>query len=149
MRRLVGLTHDFSGTPIARTPQPGLADIDALVERLRAAGLTIALVSEGTPGDWGPGAGLAIYRVVQEALTNVLKHAAPGADAEVTLRYEPSHIDITVIDDGAGHTAPVPDADGRHGLAGMRERVAAYDGRLEAGPRPGAGWRVHATLRFR
>ncbi|MFI1989947.1 sensor histidine kinase [Actinoplanes sp. NPDC020271] len=149
MRRLVGLLHDFSGTAAVRAPQPGLADVDALIDRVRTAGLKITFTREGVPGDWGPGAGLAIYRVVQEALTNVLKHAAPGAASEVTLRYDPASAEISVVDDGAGRSAPDLAADGRHGLAGMRERIAAYDGRVDAGPLPGAGWRVHATLRFR
>lgn len=156
MRRLVGLKHDLFGTDGGRapqpetpglTPQPGLADVDALIDRVRAAGLTIVLTRSGAPGDWGPGAGLAVYRIVQEALTNVLKHAPAGTAVEVTLRYEALGAEISVVDDGVGRPASGPG--GHHGLAGMRERVAAYDGELEAGPLPGGGWRVHATLRFR
>ncbi|WP_436523201.1 sensor histidine kinase [Actinoplanes sp. HUAS TT8] len=144
MRRLVGLVN---GTASTRTPQPGLDDIGPLVEQVRAAGLPTTLVREGVPGDWGPGAGLAVYRIVQEALTNTLKHAGPAASAEVTLRYDDENAEITVVDDGTGRPRAAPDD--AHGLAGMRERARSYDGRVEAGPRAGAGWRVHATLRFR
>ncbi|GAA4598373.1 signal transduction histidine kinase [Actinoplanes octamycinicus] len=138
MRGMVGLL-----TP-DRAPQPGLTDIDELVERVRAAGVRVRLTRDGTPGDWGAGAGLAVYRILQEALTNTLKHAGPTASAEVVVRYHPAGAEITVLDDGAGRAS----ADEGHGLAGMRERALPYDGRVESGPRPGAGWRVHASLRF-
>jgi signal transduction histidine kinase len=149
MRRLVGLLRDTSGTPHStRAPQPGLDDIDALVERIRAAGVRVSVKREGTPGSWGPGAGLAVYRIVQEALTNTLKHAGPRAHAEVTLRYLTDRADVSVLDDGAGRVARQPEPDGRHGLAGMLERAAAYGGRVDAGPRTGPGWRVQARLTF-
>jgi signal transduction histidine kinase len=149
MRRLVGLLRDGEpADPDGRAPQPGLGDLDRLVDQVRAAGVRVAVTREGVPGPWGPGAGLAIYRIVQEALTNILKHAGPHAGAEVRLRYEPARAEVEVVDDGAGRAArAVPPAD-RHGLAGMAERAASYGGRLEAGPRPGAGWRVHAYLCF-
>jgi len=149
MRRLVGLLRDSSGTPHStRAPQPGLDDIDALVERIRAAGVRVNVQRQGTPGPWGPGAGLAVYRIVQEALTNTLKHAGPRANAEVTLHYLTDRADVSVLDDGAGQVARQPEPDGRHGLAGMLERAAAYGGRVDAGPRTGPGWRVHARLTF-
>jgi signal transduction histidine kinase len=149
MRRLVGLLRDGEpADPDGRSPQPGLDDLDRLVAQVRAAGVTVAVSREGVPGAWGPGAGLAIYRIVQEALTNVLKHAGPRAGAEVRLRYEPARAEVEVLDDGAGRPAVTVPAAGRHGLAGMAERAASYDGQLRAGPRPGAGWRVHAYLRF-
>ncbi|GIF01431.1 sensor histidine kinase [Paractinoplanes rishiriensis] len=149
MRRLVGLLRNFSSTGTStRTPQPGLDDIDALVERVRAAGLRVSLRHEGAAGAWGPGAGLAIYRIVQEALTNTLKHAGLQANAEVTLRYRPGAADVSVLDDGAGRIARQPVTTGRHGLTGMLERAAAYGGRLEAGPRAGPGWQVYASLTF-
>ncbi|WP_433796821.1 sensor histidine kinase [Actinoplanes sp. CA-252034] len=149
MRRLVGLLRGASAPePGTRAPQPGLGDIDALVERVQAAGVRVSLRRDGTPGIWGPGAGLAVYRIVQEALTNTLKHAGPRAVAEVTLRYRADAADVTIDDDGAGRVARRPEPTDRHGLAGMTERAAAYGGRLDAGPRDGPGWRVHASLTF-
>jgi signal transduction histidine kinase len=155
MRRSVGLLrrpefhHDGAeGGGAGRAPQPGFDDLDDLVTHVRGAGLTVAVSRSGTPGAWGPGAGLVVYRIVQEALTNTLKHAGPEATAEVRLRYGPDRVDVEVSDDGAGRPArPVASAD-RHGLVGMAERVGAFGGRVEAGPRDGAGWRVHADLRF-
>jgi signal transduction histidine kinase len=151
MRRLVGLLRDGEPGPAdldGRAPQPGLADLNGLVAQVRAAGVEVKVRREGVPGPWGPGAGLAIYRIVQEALTNILKHAGPHAGAEVRLRYEPARAEVEVLDDGAGQPARTVPPAGRHGLAGMAERAASYGGRLEAGPRPGAGWRVHAYLCF-
>jgi signal transduction histidine kinase len=143
MRRLLGLLEpDGSGLD----PQPGLDDIDRLVEQVRASGLRVALTRQGVPGDWGPGAGLAVYRIVQEALTNTIKHAGPTATAQVRLSYIPSGVDLEVTDDGA-QRAPTSSNQGR-GLAGMMERAASYGGRVDAGPLPGAGWRVSARLRF-
>jgi signal transduction histidine kinase len=151
MRRLVGLLRHGAGHragPGARAPQPGFDDLDALVAGVRAAGVRVELVREGTPGRWGPGAGLVVYRIVQEALTNTLKHAGPRASAQVRLRYGADDAELSVVDDGAGRPARRPDGAGRHGLAGMRERAEAYGGRVEAGPRPPAGWQVRAHLRF-
>jgi signal transduction histidine kinase len=152
MRRVVGVLRD--GGPAAApttelAPQPGLADIDALVEQVRAAGLEVVLRTEGTPGAWGPGAGLAAYRLVQEALTNTLKHAGPEAMVWVRLGYSAHGISVEVVDDGAGRPADRdPAADG-HGLVGMVERAAAYGGQVVAGPVDGAGWRVRAFLNVR
>jgi signal transduction histidine kinase len=152
MRRLVGLlrTDDEAPGPLPddRFPQPGLADLDALAARIRAAGVRVVLTRAGTPAAWGPGPGLAVHRIVQESLTNTLKHAGPAATAEVHLEFEGNGVTIDVTDDGAGRPAARPDQAGRHGLTGMRERAAAYDGWLEAGPRAGPGWRVRARLRF-
>jgi signal transduction histidine kinase len=144
MRRLLGLLRDDA---VGRTPQPRLDDIDALVEQVRGAGLPVTLTTEGVPGDWGTGAELAVYRIVQEALTNALKHAGPDAEAQVRLRYQDDGVDVEVTDNGA-HRPAVPTASAGHGLTGMTERAAAYGGRLEAGPRAGGGWRVSARLRF-
>ncbi|MFD1372445.1 sensor histidine kinase [Actinoplanes sichuanensis] len=147
MRRLVGVLRGTARSePGSRVPQPGLGDIDALVERVEAAGVRVSLHREGTPGEWGPGTGLAVYRIVQEALTNTLKHAGPHAEAEVWLRYRPDTVEVTVVDDGAGRTARPARVGDRHGLAGMAERATAYGGRVEAGPRDGPGWRVHTSL---
>jgi len=146
MRRLVGLLRN--GGPGERSPQPGLADLDDLVGQVRAAGVAVDLRAEGRPGDWGPGAGLAVYRIAQEALTNVIKHAGPGARADLLLRYAADRVEIEVLDDGAGRTATSPGPADRHGLAGMAERTAPYRGTVDAGPRTGSGWRVRAVLHF-
>jgi len=108
------------------------------------------VTQRGTPGTWGPGAGLAIYRIVQEALTNTIKHAGAGASADVRLRYQPHAAAVTIIDDGANRpsTSRADLLDSGHGLAGMRERAAAYGGAVRAGPRRGPGWYVHAHLRI-
>jgi signal transduction histidine kinase len=149
MRRLVGLLRGTSRPePGTRAPQPGLDDITALVDRVRDAGVRVSLRQDGTPGAWGPGAGLAVYRIVQEALTNVLKHAGPQAGAEVSLRYRRDAAEVSIVDDGAGRIARRPGIGDRHGLAGMAERATAYGGRLDAGPRAGPGWRVHVCLTF-
>jgi len=147
IRKLVGLLKEGE-QELPAVPVPGFADIDALVEQVRAAGLNVTLTHEGVPGPWGPGAGLTVYRIVQEALTNTMKHAGRRAHAEVNLRYTPTRVDIEITDDGAQQTFEVPAAAEGHGLAGMTERVSPYAGTVVAGPRPGSGWRVHAHLSF-
>jgi signal transduction histidine kinase len=125
------------------SPQPGLAQVPSLVERVRAAGLAVELSVSGTR-DLPPGLDLAAYRVVQEALTNVIKHAGQ-VRTQVGIEYRPRDLRITVSDDGrpagAPSAAPAGAGSGR-GLIGMRERIAVYGGELDAGPRPGGGWRV-------
>jgi signal transduction histidine kinase len=113
------------------------------VDRTRAAGLAVELAEEGRPRPLAPGAGLAVYRVTQEALTNVLKHAGPGASAQVTLRWEPEQVTVVVRDDGIG---PDGATAGGRGLAGMRERVEPRGGTLTAGPRPEGGFEVRAAI---
>ena len=127
-------------------PLPRLSDIPGLVDNLRAAGLDVSLeVTGDVPEHVPPGVELASYRVVQESLTNVVRHA-PGARVVVDLDYAPDGIDIVVDDDGAG-LMPVRSAPSGHGLMGMRERVATGGGTLEVGPRSsGPGWRVHARF---
>jgi signal transduction histidine kinase len=127
-------------------PLPRLADLDDLVDNLRLAGLDASLTITGEPPSAvAPGVELACYRVVQESLTNVVRHA-PGARVVVDVDYAPDGIDIVVDDDGAGHMVVRPATTG-HGLLGMRERVAAGGGTLEAEPRTtGPGWRVHARF---
>jgi signal transduction histidine kinase len=153
MRRLLGLLHagEPPQGPSELTPQPGLEDLDELVDQVRAAGVRVELTREGTAGAWGPGAGLAVYRIVQEALTNTLKHAGPQASAQVRLRYTTAEVDLEVTDDGAGRPAQ-PATSGMaalgHGLAGMIERAASYGGEVQAGPGRATGWRVRARLRF-
>ena len=141
MQRLLSSLH--AGT----RPQPGLADLDELVEQVRQAGVEATLVREGTPGEWDAGAELTVYRVVQEALTNTLKHAGPGVSAWVRVRFTLTGAEIEVTDDGHA-SLPRPDGLG-HGLAGMAERAAAYGGSAEAGPMAEGGWRVHATIESR
>ena len=135
MRGLLGVLGGESSTE----PQPGLADIDDLVERMREAGLTVRLEAD-EPGQVAPAIGLTAYRVVQEALTNVTRHAGSGAAATVSVTRTARHLTIEVSDDGVGIQRPP----GR-GLRGMRERVAAVGGTLEAGPSE-EGWRVRAMM---
>jgi signal transduction histidine kinase len=141
MRRLLGVLRDDGEAALA--PQPGLSDLDGLLERVRAAGLHVTLETTGTPVALGSGAELTVYRLVQEALTNTLKHAGPAAQATVRLRHEPDGIDVEVTDDGRGHARV---SAGGQGLTGMRERAAVYGGSIEAGPAAEGGWRVHARL---
>ena len=135
MRGLLGVLGGESSTE----PQPGLADVGDLVERMRAAGLTVRLEAD-EPGQVAPAIGLTAYRVVQEALTNVTRHAGSGAVATVSVTRTARHLTIEVSDDGVGIQRPP----GR-GLRGMRERVAAVGGTLEAGPSE-EGWRVRAMM---
>jgi signal transduction histidine kinase len=134
LRRLLGILRE-DGQELSLAPQPGLAGLDLLVEEMRQAGLPVQLRAEGQPGRLPPGADLAAYRIIQEALTNTLRHAGP-AQAEVIVRYQDHAVELEILDNGQG--PPLRDgADGRsgHGLVGMRERVALYGGTLDAGPR--------------
>ncbi len=134
------------GAGQARLAPPGLADIGALAQEMRAAGLPVTVHTAGEPGEIREDVGLTVYRIVQEALTNVVKHAGPTT-ATVTLTFGDT-LDINVTDDGrgaaAGLAAGIPGAG--HGTVGMRERVAMLNGYLAVGPRPGGGFRVHATI---
>jgi signal transduction histidine kinase len=142
MRRLLGVLHEDD---VGTAPQPGLADVEALVAQVRTAGLPVTLTVTGTPGDWGPGPGLAVYRIVQEALTNTLKHAGPDVAADVALVYDDAGVTATITDDGRRRA---PRAGDGRGLRGMTERAATYGGELDAAPRTdGTGWRVRARLR--
>ena len=154
MRRLLGLLR--TGEPAAAMPDGaympplGLADVDDLAERLRRAGLDITVVRRGEAPEVPEDVGLTVYRIVQEALTNVLKHAGPAAvTVELALTHEQGadQLGVTVTDDGRGASAALeaPPGAGR-GTAGMRERVAVLGGRLSVGPQPGGGFRVHATI---
>jgi signal transduction histidine kinase len=127
-------------------PQPRLADVSALVDRVTAAGMPVELVVEGTERPLPPGLDLAAYRIVQEAVTNALKHA-PGAALRVYVAYDADALRLQVDDDGpTAQGRDALEAVGGHGLPGMRERAAMYGGRVEAGPRPGRGFRVRATV---
>lgn len=111
---------------------------------MRASGVRASLVRMGTPRPLPPGVGLAVYRICQEALTNVLKHAGPDPTVTVLVQWQPAGLVLEVTDDGRGAAA---DSDGAgHGLVGMRERVAMIGGRFTAGPRPGGGFRVRAEV---
>jgi signal transduction histidine kinase len=124
-------------------PQPGLDQLGPLVERVRATGLAVDLAVAGTPFPLGAAAEMTVYRIVQEALTNTLRHAAAG-HAWITIRYRAGEVLVRVADDG---TAPAPDGHRGHGLDGMRERAALHGGDLQAGPAAGGGWLVSVTLR--
>ncbi|YCK42785.1 sensor histidine kinase [Actinomadura sp. ATCC 39365] len=126
-------------------PAPGIADLAPLADRMRAAGLPTRLHVDGDPADVPAAAQLTLYRLAQEALTNTLRHA-PGARAHVQVRLTHRRADLEITDDGGGGGRPAPLRPDGRGLAGMRERVAAYDGTLHAGPAPGGGWRVAAVL---
>jgi len=140
LRHLLGLLAPAGEDKDLLVPQPGAGQVPSLVERVRAAGLSVELtVTEAR--DLPPGVDLAAYRVVQEALTNVIKHAGT-ARAAVALEYRPDDLLITVTDDGR----PATEAGGGRGLIGLRERIGLYGGELDAGPRPGGGWRVRARI---
>jgi signal transduction histidine kinase len=142
LRHLLGLLAPAGGDEDMLVPQPGAARVPALVERVRAAGLSVELSVTGAR-DLPPGVDLAAYRVVQEALTNVIKHAGT-ARAAVVLEYRPDDLLITVTDDGRPVTGS--GGPGGRGLIGLRERIGLYGGELDAGPRPGGGWRVRARI---
>ncbi len=141
LRRLLASEGEVTST---LAPQPGLAAMGDLLDRMRAIGLAVELVTEGESRPLPVGVDLSGYRIVQEALTNTLKHGGDAPHARVLLRYGPKSIDIEVTDDGVG-AASGSDGIGR-GLIGMRERVAFLDGEIEAGPRPGGGFLVRVNI---
>jgi signal transduction histidine kinase len=138
LRKLLDVTHDGDGT----TPQPGLARVEELAARVRKAGLDVELTVEGTPRDVPEAVDLSAYRIVQEALTNTLKHAR-ASRADITVRYEEDAIEVEVTDDGVGLAGPA--GDGR-GLIGMRERVSLFGGELLAGAASAGGFLVRARM---
>jgi signal transduction histidine kinase len=144
MRRLVGMLRGGDGDPLA--PQPSLADLPRLASQVSEAGLPVDLRVDGEPRDLPLGIELSAYRIVQEALTNALKHAG-DARAVVQVRYRQDQLEIEVADNGAGGAPAV--AGGGHGLVGMRERVALYGGRLDAGRRGERGFTVRVVLPIR
>ena len=168
MRRLLGVLREAPGAPAGgnapgilppagapalpagtapaatTTPQPAVDDIETLVTQMRASGMRVSFVRLGTPRHLPPGAGLTVYRIAQESLTNVLKHAGPDPGVTVMLQWQPAAVTLEVSDDGRGAAA---DSDGLgQGLLGMRERATMFGGTVTAGPRPGGGYRVRATL---
>lgn len=164
MRRLVGVLREDGrpeaaadtgaaaepdGAGVVADPEHrrlALTELPALLDRFRVAGLRVRHAVTGEPAPLPPGLELTVYRVVQEGLTNALKHAGVGAAVEVTLAREPGAVLVAVVDDGRGRTVVGPAPSGGHGLVGMRERVAVYDGSLTAGPRLAGGWQVRARL---
>jgi signal transduction histidine kinase len=141
MRRMVGVLRRPEEAP-ALAPQPSLEYLDKLVQQARETGLPVELRIEGEPVQLPAGVDLTAYRLVQEGLTNALKHAR-AQHAEVSVRYGDGHIEVTVSDDGHGDGGG---DGGGHGLVGMRERISVYGGELEAGPRAGGGYRLRARL---
>ena len=141
MRRMVGVLRRPEEAP-ALAPQPSLEHLDRLVEQAREAGLPVDLRVEGEAIALPAGVDLTAYRLVQEGLTNAMKHAR-ATRAEVVVNYGDGQIEVVVRDDGTG--AGNGDGGG-HGLVGMRERVSVYGGDLDAGPRPGGGYQLRATL---
>jgi signal transduction histidine kinase len=141
MRRLLGMLR-ATDEQLALAPQPTLKELDRLVEQVRAAGLPVEVAVEGEPRELPPGLDLSAYRIVQEALTNALKHAGP-ARARVLLRYDSDELELEIADDGLG----TGDGSGSgQGLIGMRERISVYGGELQAGRRPEGGYVLRARL---
>jgi signal transduction histidine kinase len=145
MRRLVGVLRQDAGGPAEEyAPQPGVAQLGELVKQVGDSGLPIEFTVSGTPRDLPEGEQLAIYRIVQEALTNTMKHGGPGVRAQVDVRFAGGEVELRIRDNGRGAAAPRSE-DG-HGLIGMRERVAMYGGFVEATPRVGGGFQVVARI---
>ncbi|MET9785790.1 sensor histidine kinase [Streptomyces canus] len=150
LRRLLAVIGDETDRPhdAPLAPQPGLADLDALLDRVRAAGPTVALHTHGDLTGLAPGLQLSVYRIIQEALTNTVKYAAYDTSVHVSLTADPDTVRLTVEDTGPPRTPRGrrgPTGGGR-GLVGMRERAALYRGEVTAGPNPHGGWTVHALL---
>jgi signal transduction histidine kinase len=143
IRRMLGVLREDSGA--SHAPAPGLADLHRLVQEVAGAGLHAEVRVEGTTAKLPPGVDFTAYRIVQEALTNVLKHAG-RATATVIVGYEGTALRLEILDDGRGVNGPA--TPGGHGLVGMRERVGVYGGSFEAGPRTGGGFRVAARLPY-
>jgi signal transduction histidine kinase len=145
MRALLGvLRRGDDGGLAVLAPLPGLGQLDELLDQARAAGLPVTCSIEGTVRPLAAGTALTAYRIIQESLTNVRKHAGGMACADVVLRYSDTAIELKITDNGAGAAAACDGAG--HGLTGMSERAAMYGGSVQAGPRPGGGFEVTATL---
>jgi signal transduction histidine kinase len=145
LQATVGVLRDGDGQAAPRGPTPGLAQLDGLLEVARRAGLRVETEVAGNPRPLPPAVDLTAYRIVQESLTNVVRHAQ-ATTAIVAVRYEPEGVVIEVCDDGRGAAGGPAAGQSGYGLAGMAERVAAVGGRLQAGPRPAGGFRVWSSL---
>jgi signal transduction histidine kinase len=145
MRVLLGVLRQTADQgELELAPLPGLSQLHELLDQTRAAGLSVSCVIRGTPQLLPDGTALAAYRIIQESLTNVRKHAGLAASASVAITYRAHDMGITVSDDGLGSAAPCDGAG--HGLTGMTERAAIFGGSVQAGPRPGGGFEVTARL---
>jgi signal transduction histidine kinase len=144
MRRLLGMLRK-DDDELALAPQPSMKHLELLVSQVREAGMPVELEVEGEPEPLPAGVDLSAYRIVQEALTNALKHAGP-ARALVRVRYRSDELELEILDDGPGPAADATNGAGGHGLVGMRERVSMFGGDLAAGERSGGGYSVHARL---
>jgi signal transduction histidine kinase len=148
-RRLLGVLRDRDDDVAARAPLPDVAGLDELIDRVRTAGLPVRYDVEGAPPAGAAAVQLALYRIVQESLTNTMKHAGPGATAAVRIRYGRDEVCVEVADDGIGGTSiggPRNRSTTGRGLVGMRERVEAFAGDVRSGPRTPRGWLVTARL---
>ncbi|MDQ4491759.1 sensor histidine kinase [Sinomonas sp. ASV486] len=146
MRRVLGVLRENPGTSLA--PTPGMESLHALVAGFRTAGLPAVLTLTGAPPPPDPAFQLAIYRIVQESLTNALRYGRSVGRVDVTVEREGSRVRIRVENDGGAHDGAEPRLGTGGGLAGMRERAALYGGKLHAGPRPGGGWVVETELHW-
>ena len=146
LRRMLGVLRDGGNREASLSPQPGIGEIATAVARSSASGVHTELLIEGNERPIPPGVSLAAYRIVQEALTNVRKHAGPSARATVRVSYRPDAVGVEVRDDGCGAATTLSTSGTGQGLVGMRERVEIYGGELVAGPRPGGGFAVRAVL---
>lgn len=147
MRRAVGLLRETGGDTPEMAPLPRLSDLSSLVERVRAAGVPVTLSVEGEARPLADGVELSAYRIVQESLTNTVRHGGPGVSASVSVSYGDDTLDVVVADDGRGPTA-APSNGGGNGLVGIRERVAVLGGSVEAGAITGGGYRVRASIPY-
>ncbi len=144
--RLLGILREDSAE-LGFAPQPTLAELPTLVDDSRTSGIAVEFTTEGVAPDLPAGVELAVYRVVQEALTNTRKHAGACPSASVRIAYRARDVLVEVVDDGVDHVSTASYGSG-HGLVGMRERVAAYGGTVAAGPQPGRGYRISARIPF-
>ena len=147
-RRLLGVLRDDAGGDADLRPLPTLSDLDELLRRVRDAGLPVRYEVHGATTSIPAGIQLTLYRLVQEALTNTMKHAGPGATATVSVRYATDQVCVEVTDDGGGSPRPASARGPGRGLTGMRDRVSAFGGDVTTGPNSGHGWRVSATMRL-
>jgi signal transduction histidine kinase len=148
MRQILGVLRQAGEQQGALEPAPGLGDLERLCARAREGGVSVDVAVEGTPSTIAPAVEIAAYRIIQESLTNVVKHA-PGSHARVRVRHDPASLLVEVSDDGPGHAGSGGargDQNGGQGIVGMRERVALLRGAFEAGPLAGGGFRVQASL---